>query len=317
MYEPEFAFYDGEKEEKPKFEGLPELEDDVLPPETKNQVNDESSDWDDVVSTESPLNEDLPPIDDPIIFDDDFEAGLPTFNESEPEESSPSDDSLEEGLEEFNEGPPSLDNEESNDDTDSVSPDPEVEKQDEDDEDADNDDNDSASLGEIVSSAVQSLGVAGIAFLKFVQKRLSKIPIIGKFATNTLKTGISLLLILAVPVAIVLVTSAIARSATGPDDVATASLPDNGSAQMSEMTLSDDGKKLTVKITNTGDIIADVTPSATLEGVKLSNPISWYTRTEMGKCTGETVTVDIDDSVETTLKCDADSDNLTVAGKLE
>ena len=319
-YEPEFAYWsqdeeDSDSTETPRasFEGLPDLDDEpmnsALPaidePEAPHEVPPMEMD------EELSIGES-----DGMSFDDDFSTGLEDLDftdysdelSAEVEEPTPEpDDSADEDDSEFTEGLiPEGDEEVESSAGSSMEDAPE-----------DEDDDEESSLGEIAKSAGAAIVLGGKTALSALQKIFAKLPLVGKFVTNAARAGVTLALLLAVPIALVVVSSAITRSATEPAETASISLPDNGGVEMSKMMLSDDGKTLTATLTNTGDVIAETTPEAKLKAVSLSNPISWYKRSDVGSCVGETVTIDIEASTQVTLKCTTTEANAVVEGALK
>lgn len=319
-YEPEFAYYDGDTQnetsddltDETSFAGLPSL--DQLDESPEFPSLDE-----DLTEAEEPdlgAPQEIEGSSEGMSFDDGFSNGLEDlgdfadFGDSEPDdaesEDDPEDDELLEGLDDSPSAPDASDSEDEVDSN--AAPDESSE---------DEDDDDSSSLGELAKNAGAGLGAGLTKGLAGSRKILSGLPVIGKFITTAARAGIALALIVAVPIAIILVSSAIVRASTAPAETATVSLPDNGSVEMSKMVLSDDGKTLTATLKNTGDVIADVTPAATLKAVELSSPTSWYMRTDVGTCEGEKMTLDIEASKDITLSCTTSDSNAVVEGTLK
>lgn len=301
-YEPEFAYYDGAVQEETSsgpvedstFAGLPDLE-------PSDEVGGLPN-LDDAPEAESDSSEGM-------SFDDDFSDGLEDMGDFSDFGSDPAENVSDEA--ELPEEDPDDELLEGLDDSeDEATPEDEGEEDDAEDDDA-------SSAGEIAKTAGAALAAGAKKGLSSAQKLLSKLPLVGKFVTSAARAGIALVLVIAIPVALVIVSSAITRSVTAPEDTASVSLPDNGGVEMSAMKLSDDGKKLTATLSNTGDVIADVTPSATLKAVDLSNPISWYVRKDVGSCKGELANIDIEASVEVTLKCDSSDGDAVPEGALK
>lgn len=330
-FEPEFAFYDGEdtsdesdsKAESKPFAGLPDLDEiDNAPFAPTKNVPVESS-QEDIEDEVEPESEGVDDDFSGMTFDDDFNDSLDISDfgtvfssqsneQEEPEDSESADEPNDSEVDELNAG---LDEFEDPDTSEEGEPD-DSETEEDSDEDSDDDD-DTSSAGEIAKTAVSALGAASLTALKAAQKGLSKLPMIGHLITSLVRTSVALALIVVIPLVLIMVSSSISRSMTAPSDTASVSLPDEGGAQLSNMKVTDDGKSLTGTITNTGEVIAEVTPSATLKGVNLKDPVSWYVRTDLGTCTGKPVTVDIDDSVDVKLTCDSPTNNVVPEGALE
>jgi len=81
--------------------------------------------------------------------------------------------------------------------------------------------------------------------------------------------------------------------------------PDNGSAKITAISFNPSNNEATVTIENTGDVIAEVTPTLTVQGLKPSaNPLSFFYPKEVGSCTGSTVSVPIGKTKDFIVKCD-------------
>lgn len=318
-YEPEFAYWsqDDEASDSPgapqaSFGGLPDLDnepvDAALPDidEPEAPDNEESVELDDELSIDESSG---------MSFDDDFSTGLEDldFTDYSDEIEDPVDEPAPESAE--------SESEDDSEFTEGLEPEDDVEPESpagssmEDGPEEDEDDE--SSLGEIAKAAGSAVALGSKTALSALQKIFAKLPLVGKFVTSAVRAGVTLVLLVAVPIALIVVSSAIVRSATEPAETASISLPDNGGVEMSKMVLSDDGKTLTATLTNTGDVIAEATPGAKLKAVSLSNPISWYKRSDVGSCVGEAVTIDIEASTEVTLKCTTTEANAVVEGALK
>lgn len=231
---------------------------------------------------------------------EEFELDLDDDTENEESQDTPEDETDDSGddLEQFDE----------DDDEDEASP-----RGDEDD-----DEDDESSVGDMAKSLLEASKKGLLATVAFAGGFLKKLPGVGKLITSTTRAAIGLALVIAIPVALIFASAFITRSATAPPESATVSLPDEGGVEMSNMVLNDEGTKLTATLTNTGEVIADVTPSATIKAAELKNPVSWYVRTDVGECTGETANLDIEESVEVTLSCTgSNGSSVKAEGSLE
>lgn len=323
-YEPEFAYWsqdddasnDSSGETSAGFGGLPDLDDSKVVSDGLPVLDEETPDLGDSLPVVAEESDEFPPNDsDSMSFDDGFSTGLEDLDftdytsddevnsEPETEEDSDSPD-----LSEFTDGLEPDVEDESDDEEDIAEPN---------DDNSDEDEDDGSSLGEIAKTVGSALAIGGKKGLEVLQKILSKLPLVGKLVTNAVRAGVTLVLLVAVPVALIVVSSAIVRASTAPSETVTISLPDNGSVAMSKMVLSDDGDSLTATLTNTGDVIADVTPNANLKAVVITSPISWYKRADVGSCTGEMVTVDIEASTDVTLKCTTSDEKAIPEGVLQ
>lgn len=303
---------------------LPDLDDDDLdlptPVEQPAEVEETANALPDFEDDETADSEDM------IVFSEDFDQSEEEFPEFDLDESddAPSPDSENDELESF---------ESEDDEITEFSEDPEDEEQepadtledfDESDDDTEepqpeeDEDDDESSISDMAKSALEAIKKGLLSIVAFAGGLLKKLPGVGKLVTNTTRAAIGLALIIAIPVALVFVSAFITRSATAPPEAVAVSLPDQGGVEMSNMALNDDGTELTATLTNTGEVIADITPSATIKATDLKNPISWYVRSDVGECTGETTNLDIEKSVEVTLSCTGSSgSSVKIEGSLE
>lgn len=305
---------------------LPDLDDDDLdlptPVEQLTEVEETASALPDFEDDEAADSEDM------MVFSEDFDQPEEEFPELDLDESddapSPEPDSENDELEsfeseddeitEFSEAPEdeeqaSEDTLEDFDESDDDTEDPQPEEDEDDDE---------SSVSDMAKSALEAIKKGLLSVVAFAGGLLKKLPGVGKLVTNTTRAAIGLALIIAIPVALVFVSAFITRSATAPPEAVAVSLPDQGGVEMSNMALNDDGTELTATLTNTGEVIADITPSATIKATDLKNPISWYVRSDVGECTGETTNLDIEESVEVTLSCTGSSgSSVKIEGSLE
>lgn len=133
---------------------------------------------------------------------------------------------------------------------------------------------------------------------------LSKLPLIGFIfsaalgATNILK-GIATYLPLVFVIGILATISyfSVPREAE-------ILLPDSGSATLSELSFNSETMTATGTVTNTGDVIANVSPEFSIYTIQPElNPKTWFIPTPVATCVGGEVSVDIDGSQTVDMAC--------------
>jgi hypothetical protein len=135
-------------------------------------------------------------------------------------------------------------------------------------------------------------------------RALTLIPFIGRlfkpferFARFFLP-AIVVLLILAIPFG---VYSFAGNAITNPPIL---KFPDGGSATIGKFKFDKGTQTATATVTNTGDVIADVTPVFTVWSYELGlNPTKWVAFQKLGECKGTPVSVPIDGVEEVSAKC--------------
>lgn len=299
---------------------LPDLDDDDL----ELPVSSEEATAPEPSSALPDFESDLTDSDDMMVFNEDFDQTEEEFPEldldedtGEPEDSTPASDDLENfDLDADEEDAPS----EETDEGEQPANDPleDFDEPEDDEVEPEDDEDDDSSIGDMAKSSLEAIKKGLLALVAFAGGLLKKLPGVGKLITSTTRAAIGLALVIAIPFALVFVSAFITRSATAPPESVSISLPDQGGVELADMELNDDGTTLTATLTNTGEVIADATPSATIKAVEWKNPVSWYVRSDVGECTGESTNLDIEESVEVTLSCTGSSgSSVKIEGSLE
>lgn len=136
---------------------------------------------------------------------------------------------------------------------------------------------------------------------------LGKIPFIGKIFNPLIKVAsVALTVLLLLPLLLIpLIVYNVAVN-TVPNE-AELLLPDNGSVIIANVNFDKSTQTANALITNTGDIIAEVTPEFTIWIYELGlNPATWVKFSPFDTCIGESTVVDIDTSVEVQVECSFD-----------
>lgn len=141
-----------------------------------------------------------------------------------------------------------------------------------------------------------------------ILRGLAAIPILGLIFRPLLKLGsigvaiLGLLPLLIIPLIIFLIAF---NSVPGGNSITGA---DSAAASVSDFTLSDG--QATATVTNSGEVVADVTTTFTVWSYNPLGGGSIFAFDEVGSCTADEVSVDIDASVPVTATCDTPAGGL-------
>ena len=135
-----------------------------------------------------------------------------------------------------------------------------------------------------------------------ILRSLAAIPILGLLFKPLLKLGsigvaiLGLIPLLIIPLVIFLIAS---NSVPGGNSIVG---PDNAAASVADFSIS--GDKATATVTNSGEVVADVTTTFTVWSYNPFGGGSIFAFDEVGSCTADEVSVDIDASVTVTATCE-------------
>lgn len=161
-----------------------------------------------------------------------------------------------------------------------------------------------------------ALGAMLTGFLLKVLGVLTKIPAVGPLLGKIIKPG-KLFNIIGLLLPLLIIVAFLQWHSSRPlDPPKKLTFPDEGSAVIKTMDYSDG--KASVKITNTGAVIAEVIPTVTVHSTKLGlNPLGFFYAKPNRPCVGEPVSVGIEETVTVEFACSIEGKPKKFSGSLE
>lgn len=141
-----------------------------------------------------------------------------------------------------------------------------------------------------------------LAILSKIFGILAKIPGVSKVVGSIVFEKLLKIVSIIVPIALIL-GAAVFFNGRSVETEFSISLPDEGGATMSSYVYDKETGTVSAKISNTGGIIAKVTPSFDMYSSSLLKPWTWFKPSPEFTCTGSQVAVPIDGTINVKVKC--------------